>query len=52
MCDHIGQYVNTLFVCHVMSLGLPVGQRGGRNIQGVVCRQQAYVDRIAGANMW
>ena len=32
MCDHIGRYVNTLFVCHVMSLGCLLF--GGRNIRG------------------
>ena len=50
MCDHIGRYVNTFFVCHVMSLGLHVVRRP--LYTGVVRRQQACVDRNAGANMW
>ena len=42
--------VNTLFVCHVMSLGLPVVRRP--EYAGVANRQQTCVDRNAGANMW
>ena len=42
--------MNTLFVSTVvMPLGLPVVRR--LQYTGVGCRQQACVDRIAGANM-
>ena len=49
MYDHIGRCVNTLFVCHVMSLSLPVVRRP--YYTGVVRRQPASVNRIAGADM-
>ena len=49
MCDDIGGCVNTLFFCHVMSLDLPVVRRP--KYTGMVRRQQACVDRIAGANV-
>ena len=47
MYGQIGQYVNRLFVGLWACLLF-----GGRGNTGVVCRQYASADRIAGVNMW